>query len=286
MVLTRASLVMLSSMAWALRRGGIVVALQSHITAPQFGRLFVRCLHSLHSSTPQPGNRPPRIVFSDELPQMRSLAEIERRENMPRREDGDEDEDEEGDDKIGDEEEGDDEEDGEEEEEEEEEEGDNDELPEGWALPSLSPKNGPAMAAKKAKRAQNKPHVPYPLNEADLEETFVRGSGPGGQSINKTKNMVQLIHVPSGLRVHCQEARDLTTNRKIARKLMRDKLDLLDNGASSRLGKQYAKIKKRKAKKRSRSGAKYGSGGDKGAADKKAGPESAPESSAVEGPGA
>lgn len=39
----------------------------------------------------------------------------------------------------------------------------------------------------------------YPkLNEDDLKEQFVRGSGPGGQAVNKAMNCVVLKHVPSG----------------------------------------------------------------------------------------
>ena len=59
------------------------------------------------------------------------------------------------------------------------------------------------------------------LNESDLEERFVRGSGPGGQKINKTSNRVVLVHVPTGLRVECQDQRSLSANRKIARNKLR-----------------------------------------------------------------
>ena len=37
------------------------------------------------------------------------------------------------------------------------------------------------------------------LKEEELEETFVRGSGPGGQSVNQTANCVVLKHKPSGI---------------------------------------------------------------------------------------
>lgn len=36
------------------------------------------------------------------------------------------------------------------------------------------------------------------LNEDELQEQFVRGSGPGGQATNKTSNCVVLKHIPSG----------------------------------------------------------------------------------------
>ena len=51
------------------------------------------------------------------------------------------------------------------------------------------------------------------LNEDDIEETFCRGAGPGGQKINKTMNKVRLRHIPTGATVAVQEQRDLTTNR-------------------------------------------------------------------------
>lgn len=39
------------------------------------------------------------------------------------------------------------------------------------------------------------------LNDEDLIETFVKGSGPGGQCINKRSSCVDLRHIPTGLRV-------------------------------------------------------------------------------------
>jgi protein subunit release factor B len=86
------------------------------------------------------------------------------------------------------------------------------------------------------------------IDEKDLVESFVRGSGPGGQKINKSKNNVHLVHTPTGISVQCQDARDLTTNRKIARKLLRDKVDLAANGKDSKLGMRHAKITKQKDK--------------------------------------
>src|SRR5947207_13018030 len=55
------------------------------------------------------------------------------------------------------------------------------------------------------------------LNEADLEETFARSSGPGGQHVNKASTSVTLRHRPSGVSVTVQDSRSQATNRRIAR---------------------------------------------------------------------
>ncbi|KIM80804.1 hypothetical protein PILCRDRAFT_822083 [Piloderma croceum F 1598] len=106
------------------------------------------------------------------------------------------------------------------------------------------------------KRA-HKERTPPELNEDDLEEAFVRGSGPGGQSINKTSNNVQLLHKPSGIRVTCQITRSLETNRKLARRILLEKLDKIENPGLSKgelmRAKQHERERRRrkKAKKKS-----------------------------------
>ena len=59
----------------------------------------------------------------------------------------------------------------------------------------------------------------------DLEESFVRGSGAGGQKINKTSSTVVLRHPTSGIEVRCQQERSLTQNRFLARQELCDKLE-------------------------------------------------------------
>ncbi|KAG7480972.1 hypothetical protein MATL_G00061960 [Megalops atlanticus] len=92
------------------------------------------------------------------------------------------------------------------------------------------------------------------LNEDELEEQFVRGSGPGGQATNKTSNCVVLKHIPSGIVVKCHQTRSMETNRKRAREIMQEKLDVFYNGEDSNVLKQKKdaewrkKEKKRKAK--------------------------------------
>lgn len=90
------------------------------------------------------------------------------------------------------------------------------------------------------------------LKDEDLEEKFVRGSGNGGQKVNKTSNRVILLHIPTQLRVECQDTRSLQQNRKIARKRLQQKLDTLVNGATSKKAKAQQKIRKKKQKSKSK----------------------------------
>lgn len=83
-----------------------------------------------------------------------------------------------------------------------------------------SPKRLPTQIKKLNKLLGSQALRPVELLESDLEEQFVRGSGNGGQAINKTSSSVSLIHKPTGIRVQCQKTRSRDENRKIARKLL------------------------------------------------------------------
>jgi protein subunit release factor B len=63
-------------------------------------------------------------------------------------------------------------------------------------------------------RMSNQPN----LNEAELEETFERSSGPGGQNVNKTSTKVILRHLPTGISVTVQDTRSQAQNRELARR--------------------------------------------------------------------
>jgi len=65
------------------------------------------------------------------------------------------------------------------------------------------------------------------IPENDFEEKFIRGSGPGGQKVNKTSNCVELRHMPTGIVVKCHETRSQEKNRAIARLKIIDKLKLM-----------------------------------------------------------
>ena len=62
------------------------------------------------------------------------------------------------------------------------------------------------------------------IREEDIEETFVRSGGHGGQNVNKTSTCVMLVHRPTGLQVKCQTTRHQGQNRFLARKLLLEKI--------------------------------------------------------------
>lgn len=78
------------------------------------------------------------------------------------------------------------------------------------------------------------PPRPKPPPESEIEESYVKGSGPGGQKINKTNSAVQLKHVPTGIVVKSQATRSRDQNRKHARELLAQRVDDLHNGDQSR----------------------------------------------------
>ena len=60
---------------------------------------------------------------------------------------------------------------------------------------------------------------------AAVEERFVRGTGPGGQKINKTSSTVWLRHGPTGVEVRCQRERSQAANRELAWRELCEKLE-------------------------------------------------------------
>jgi protein subunit release factor B len=86
------------------------------------------------------------------------------------------------------------------------------------------------------------------IREADLQESFVRSGGPGGQNVNKVSTCVVLSHRPSGLTVRCQQERSQALNRYLARKLLADKLEEKVQGAASARQQAFEKIRRQKRK--------------------------------------
>jgi protein subunit release factor B len=82
------------------------------------------------------------------------------------------------------------------------------------------------------------------IQEDELEETFIRGTGAGGQKINKTSSTVVLRHLPSGVEIRCQRERSQAQNRHVARVELCDRLEALR--AAAKLEVQNEKEKARR----------------------------------------
>lgn len=84
------------------------------------------------------------------------------------------------------------------------------------------------------------------IREADLEESFTRSSGPGGQHVNKVSTAVTLRHLPTGTSVTVQDSRSQAVNRKLARERL---LDAIESAQERHRMAQVAKREKERRRK-------------------------------------
>ncbi|KAH8821568.1 RF-1 domain-containing protein [Xylogone sp. PMI_703] len=105
--------------------------------------------------------------------------------------------------------------------------------------------------------AKKMPDRPPPLAEDEFTETFLKGTGPGGQKINKTSSAVQLKHIATGIVLKVQATRSRTQNRKIARQMLAEKLEEKEKGNESRTAVIAETKRKKKSSATKKSRRKY-----------------------------
>jgi len=84
------------------------------------------------------------------------------------------------------------------------------------------------------------------IRDVDLEESFARSSGPGGQNVNKVATAVTLRHRPSGISVTVQDSRSQAVNRKLARERL---FNAIEEAQRKRRASEIAKREKERRRK-------------------------------------
>lgn len=85
------------------------------------------------------------------------------------------------------------------------------------------------------------------VTEAEINESFIRSSGCGGQHVNKTSTAVHLRHIPTGIEVKCMQERSQSLNRFLARRELLEKI-AASLGLPAKADTEAAKIRRRKAR--------------------------------------
>lgn len=102
---------------------------------------------------------------------------------------------------------------------------------------SVSPKKETALAEKMAS---------LNICEEDIQESFIRSGGKGGQHVNKTSSCVYLKHIPTGIEVKCQQERSQSLNRYRARIILAEKIETIIKGKASEEQQRIEKIRRQK----------------------------------------
>jgi peptide chain release factor len=86
------------------------------------------------------------------------------------------------------------------------------------------------------------------IREEDLEEQFIRGTGAGGQKVNKTSSTVWVKHLPSGIEVRCQAGRSQGLNRYLARVALCERFESKVLGEKTKKEREISKLRRQKAR--------------------------------------
>jgi len=90
------------------------------------------------------------------------------------------------------------------------------------------------------------------VREEEIEESFIRSSGRGGQKVNKASTCVYLKHIPTGIEVKCQKERSQSLNRYHARVILLKKIEQLIKGRESEEVQRIEKIRRQKKRRSKR----------------------------------
>jgi protein subunit release factor B len=110
--------------------------------------------------------------------------------------------------------------------------------------------NFPVAAVKK--RAIEEKIQRLKIDLRQVEETFVKGGGKGGQKINKTANAVELHYPPLGLVVKVQRERRRSLNRFLALRELVDQIEMKVSPETSERMKEWERRRKQKDRRRRR----------------------------------
>ncbi|KTD53000.1 peptide chain release factor family protein [Legionella quateirensis] len=96
------------------------------------------------------------------------------------------------------------------------------------------------------------------IDEKDLIEKFILGSGSGGQKLQKTASTVYLKHLPTGLEIKCQESRSREDNRYFARVRLCEQFQAAFSNEKTKKQQRMEQIKRQKKRRARRSSKNHG----------------------------